>query len=1585
MAERLERLHRKRRAVRGSTTRLLQDIETEVSKEDPVVDRLCELLAMLSAKEETLLELDHEIEEHTDVEDLENEVVDAEEYGQRVISAKARVRRVMQRVRENTDSRPRDAVPAQRGQTVKLPKLIINKFSGDISLWQDFWNQFETAIHRNDTLSKTEKFNYLKTYVAGAASKAIAGLMLTDSNYDHAIDLLQNRFGRKDLLINAHMTKLLNLCPVKKSYDKHIARFCKAKVSCTVCGGRHHSTVCEKGETTTSDIDDKDDVVSSFASHSVKMQSDKQNTVLLQTVRAWAEGPGGRKSIRCLLDGGSQRSFISENTVRALKLPVMKQETFTLHTFGSTAPATSRRNTVKVTLQSIWNKDQKVEVEALETPQVCTAVMKIPGEHIQAEMKRKGLQLADYQDPGTCDTELSLLIGADYYWHVVSGQVERITDALVAVESIFGWSVQGPVTMSSVSDAACMHIHIDEDTLVSERLKAFWETESLGITMQQSNSPEEEDALRMFEKTTQYKNGRYEVELPWRPDKPELPDNYRIAKKRFEGLKRRLRSDVVMYHRYNEVVNDYLQQGIVEDVVENGSSSNAVKYYMPHHAVLREDKVTTKLRVVFDASSHEVGVPSLNDCLLTGPNLNPDLLGILIKFRLNEIAFTADIEKAFLQISLAETDRDAVRFLWFTALPHEDAGERLRVLRMTRVVFGVSPSPFLLAATVRRHLKEYEHQFPEVVRIIRESLYVDDLISSASDVENAFHITTGAKEIMSAAGMNLCKWTTNCAALKEKWKETMSEPAEETETHGSVLKVLGLVWRTQTDEFVFDLTALLDAVAKRENTKRSVLKLSARIFDPIGFLTPFTVRVKCLFQELWIRGLGWDEELPSDLAQEWQGWCAELPQIHHIHIPRWYGSKCMHRHNAHQLHVFCDASEKAYSTVAYLLRVADDGTKTTCLVASKSRVAPLKKISLPRLELMGAVIGARLGNSLLKPLNMELHQVHMWTDSMIVLQWIRSPAHKWKQFVANRVSEIQLLTNPEMWSHCRSKFNPADLPTRGLTVANLKESEIWWNGPSFLTTLNPLEESEEETSDEIVVSELTQDQQIVVQLSSGEKREKEPVVDLMKYSKLKRVLRVTAWIKRFVHNASSSSKMRGELTADEMFEAEKYWIKLTQERSFSPEISSLKAGKTLNADSKIRDLRPFLDEDELLCVGGRLQQSDFSYREKHPWILPNKDRYCELLVQYNHEFIMHSGLRDTLVQTRSRYWILRARQIVKGVLSKCTVCKRFKVKPAQQDTAPLPRDRVSEKPPFEVTGIDFAGPLYVKGDRALCKAYVALFTCAVTRAVHLELVSSQSTESFLLALKRFISRRGLCKVIYSDNAKTFKRANQDLSELWKAIKDPQILEYFSGKGITWRFIVERAAWWGGFWERLVRSVKMSMRKVLGKASLTFEEMSTLLAEVEAILNSRPLTFVHNELDEPQPLTPAHFLVGERLTSLPPKPFPADYDHPTVSKGDMTRRWRYRNRLMTNLWNRWRRDYLLDLKSAHSCNTQKPTQLKMGDVVLIGDVNMPRQTWKLGKIEELFPGRDGKVRSCALRTSTGTVLKRPVQLLYALEI
>lgn len=307
---------------------------------------------------------------------------------------------------------------------------------------------------------------------------------------------------------------------------------------------------------------------------------------------------------------------------------------------------------------------------------------------------------------------------------------------------------------------------------------------------------------------------------------------------------------------------------------------------------------------------------------------------------------------------------------------------------------------------------------------------MDDFISSTHSVEEAYHVTTTAQKILSTAGMDLCKWMTNSHELEKKWGESTTDHTLAPETHGAVLKALGVVRRPATDDFTFDLRSLLSFLKEKKNTKRSVLQSAARIYDPLGFLTPFTIRIKCMFQEMWERGLSWDEELPPDLTQEWQQWCSELPQLHQLAIPRWYQTDP--QQEAEQtltLHVFCDASERAYSAPAYLQGEASDGEPTMSLVTSKSRVAPLKKMTLPRLELMGAVIGARLANSLMTTLNLEPSQVRMWTDSTIMLHWICSSAQKWKQFVANRVTEIQSLTNPETWSHVAGKVNPADLPT----------------------------------------------------------------------------------------------------------------------------------------------------------------------------------------------------------------------------------------------------------------------------------------------------------------------------------------------------------------------------------------------------------------------------------------------------------------------------------------------------------------------------------------------------------------------------
>ena len=1756
MAERGERMKRKRGTIRTGTSKLLTRLEEEVSKDPPDCEKLREMLSLLSTKEEVLMDLDKGIEDVTPLDELDMEIAAAQEYQERILTWKSRATRRIQKEQESVSARVSDAslhsFRSPNQQTVKLPKLIIEKYGGEISQWQEFWSQYETAIHNNDTLCKKEKFTYLRSYLTGAAARAVAGLTMTDSNYDAAIELLQNRFGRKDIVVSAHMSKLLNLTPVKRSADimalrhlydeceiqirsleslgvhsdtygcllcpvllqlipddialaytrksdpsgewkvleliqflqnevqsreralqltrpgntqrdippnnrsfskpasfsenrpkkwtlptaaalhtastdpqrcvycdsanhkpehcpdnsvaarkeklrklgrcyvclgpRHIAKYCRLKsVSCALCSRRHHQSVCEQSEAKPDADSGSTDAVVSSVSSTLKLKANVQNTVLLQTVKAWTEGPAGRKIVRCLLDGGSQRTFIHEAVVKALRLPVVRQETLQLHVFGSTAAVKTQRNIVRVSLESVWNTQQRLVIEAVETPQVCTAVIKVPGSPIQEELKKNGMQLADFSLEGTDDPGLSVLIGADYYWQAVSGKVQRITETLVAIESIFGWALQGPVSTSSVTDASCMHISLDEDTQISKQLHAFWEVESLGIVDKQTQSLEETEALQSFEQTTTHKAGRYQVELPWRPDKSDLPDNFRVAKRRFESLKRKLRMDATLYTRYNDVIQDYLQQGICEDVPKSTSVAEkpeTVRYYMPHHAVFRENKVTTKLRVVFDASSHEEGCPSLNDCLLTGPNLNPNLLDVLIKFRLHQIAFTADITKAFLQIALAERDKDAVRFLWLHGPPAKDCENELRIMRMSRVVFGVSPSPFLLAATIRKHIKQYETEQPRTVEALRESLYVDDFISSSCDVDDALSITKTAKEILFHAGMNLCKWVTNSPDLRAKWTENGVEHATETDTAGNVLKVLGLVWRPETDDFVFDLKGLLDILKNKENTKRSVLQTSARIFDPIGFLTPFTIRVKCLFQELWERGILWDEQLPPDLAENWNQWCAELPKLHLLAIPRWYQIEIQPTSETVKLHVYCDASERAYSAVAYLQGQNKEGEAVTSFVASKSKVAPLKKMTLPRLELMGALIGARLGSSLLKSLSMQRNQLNMWTDSMIVFHWICSTAQRWKPFVSNRVTEIQALTNPELWSHCSGKTNPADLPTRGQSVETLIQSKLWWSGPASLSQTADAESVDEDCVADEVNTELRSKYQAVVQFTSTDQAE--PLLDLDKYSRLKTVLRITAWVKRFITNARYSQKTQGELTAEELTAAEVYWVKVTQEHSFNQEISQLKSGQEVKRESKIKDLKPFLDENSLVSVGGRLQHSDLSFREQHPWVLPTKHRYSELLAQYCHERVMHSGVRDTLVQMREKYWVLRGRQLVKKTVSHCYICRRLKVKSAQQVTAPLPRDRVTESPPFEVTGVDFAGPLYVKSS-GQSKAYIALFTCAVTRAVHLELVSDQTTERFLLALKRFIARRGLCKTIYSDNAKTFKRADQDLKELWKSIIGSELTEFFTDKGITWKFIAERAAWWGGFWERLVRSVKTCLKRILGKASLTFEELTTMLAEVEAVLNSRPLSYVDSDDSEPQPLTPAHFLVGKRLTSLPPKTMLPPSQATNVSREDMCRRWRYRQRLLTSFWNSWRKDYLMDLKSAHKCESPVPTVLKVGDVVLIGEDNIPRQTWKMGRIAELFPGRDGLIRSCAVRTTTGSVLRRPVQLIYPLEI
>ena len=533
-----------------------------------------------------------------------------------------------------------------------------------------------------------------------------------------------------------------------------------------------------------------------------------------------------------------------------------------MYVFGSKTPQRITCRKVRARLRNIKN-NQSIDVQLLETPKLSSSMITAPNENIRKDLEAKGMSIADVPITGMESMELGVLIGGDQYWKMVTGKMERLNEGLVALESVFGWLVQGEVTtlniITEVVDIEVMHISVGEEQALSDQLRNFWEIESLGIHMKEMNSEKEEMAVKLFKENVKFIGERYEVTLPWKDEQVNIASNYVTAKNRFDSLIRRFKNNPTLYDKYNEVIQDYMAQDIVEPVENN--ETNGPVYYLPHHAVLKEEKATTKLRVVFDASSHEKDSQSLNECLLSGPNLNPDLLGILIKFRQHKIAMMSDIKKAFLQISLNKIDRDVLRFLWTQEKPMLQNEIKVTTLRMTRVPFGVSSSPFLLAATIRHHLRQYEEKYPYVVKSLDECLYVNDYITGIETKENASELRTQAREIMASAGMDLCKWRTNNKDLQAEWSK---EDTEEIKT-SSLLKVLGLVWRPETDDFIFDMTDLLEHVKDKRPTKRSVLQTTSRIFDPIGFLSPFIIRVKILSQEMWERGLEWDEDLPKDL------------------------------------------------------------------------------------------------------------------------------------------------------------------------------------------------------------------------------------------------------------------------------------------------------------------------------------------------------------------------------------------------------------------------------------------------------------------------------------------------------------------------------------------------------------------------------------------------------------------------------------------------------------------------------------------------------------------------------------------------
>ena len=656
-----------------------------------------------------------------------------------------------------------------------------------------------------------------------------------------------------------------------------------------------------------------------------------------------------------------------------LKLPSERKQTISVRTFGSTEENTQSVDVVNLCI-STENGDD-VQLSAFVVPLICDPLQ---GQSIaQASLTHahlRGLKLADYCT-GDDDVMVDILIGSDQYWHLVSGKVERGENGPTAMETKLGWVLSGPLhgamqneqqrtnlVTTRVLKTAVNPVNITNESL-DGNMKKFWDIESLDI---RPRSVYEE-----FEEKITFENNRYEVHLPWKVPHPPLPDNYDLSVKRLNNLLKRLNQDSEVLKEYDSVIKEELKKGIVEVVERPGEGEVGKTHYLPHHAVIRRVKTTTKLRVVYDASARSDG-PALNDCLYTGPPLVENIFDILLRFRASRVALTGDVEKAFLIVGITKEDRDVLRFLWV-----DDIQKRcleIVVLRFTRVVFGVCSSPFLLDATMKYHIERYKNEDPEFVDQFLRSIYVDDLSSGATDSDAAYELYLKSKLRLAEGGFNLRKFVSNSSELTKRIQHneasisipTTSKNTEHTpedltkkdvieedktyaksvlgtaeETPGVEQKVLGVRWNFDNDRFVFDLREIVSLARNIDPTKRNVASVAAKFYDPMGFLSPNIIEFKMFFQELCKAKIGWEEPLEGELKRGWQTLVAGLQGIRSFTLSRCYFQGVKEKIISCSLHGFGDASRKAYAAVIYLQITTTMGSYVKFL-ASKSRVAPVK-------------------------------------------------------------------------------------------------------------------------------------------------------------------------------------------------------------------------------------------------------------------------------------------------------------------------------------------------------------------------------------------------------------------------------------------------------------------------------------------------------------------------------------------------------------------------------------------------------------------------------------------------------------------
>lgn len=1278
--------------------------------------------------------------------------------------------------------------------------------------------------------------------------------------------------------------------------------------------------------------------------------------------------------VRALLDSGSTTNLVSDRLARLINANVVKGHS-KIGGVGNSITGTTGSCCIRIGSRF---SDKTFIIHASTLPKVSDTYPPVQI-NIRTWNIPSDLQLADpaFNRPQRID----LLIGAGLFWHLLHPERIALGPELPFLQSTdLGYIVVGPIGPNQAplqrTLKASHKLQSSEDESLADLVQRFWELDTFPGEFNIRLSPDDQCCEDIFSSTTRRDpSGRYIVQLPFRPEAPPLGKSANIARQRFLNLERKLSRDPELKRMYSEFIDEYEKLGHLERVeVMNYDEPH---YFIPHHCVLKPTSSTTKLRVVFDASCKTSNGLSLNDNLLAGPKIQEDLMIILLRFRLFKFVATADVKKMYRQFLIDPSHARYQLIYW-----RKNESSPLDVFRLLTVTYGTRPGAYLAIRALHQLARDEGKDFPLGAKLLLNNFYVDDALMGADTLDELQESLDQLSGILQRGGLALGKYCSNSPSVMQRIPPENHEKCLRIDDH-EIIRTLGLLFEPTTDTFHY----CTEDIQSCGDTKRRILSLIAKMFDPLGLISPVVTLAKIFYQDLWKLKLDWDEVLPEELSRKWHEFCQQLSHLKELSIPRYL----LHQPKPRliELHGFADASERAYGACIYLTAFHEDGSFTAELIAAKSRVAPTKTLSIARLELCAAKLlvdlTSRLKNKVFS--DVKIARTYYWTDSSIALCWIKSEPHRWATFVAHRVTKIQELSSILDWHHISGTDNPADLLSRGCTPLELARSTIWWHGPQFLTV------SECDWPREFDLKTALQDAEearaMNTVLLSNSMRDFRDITRSMHFSAgFRGTRRAFAYALRFIKNAREKAipedARRLQLndldyaripipSIQDEIDSEKPFLQSIQRAEFPHEYAALERDRPVHGSTPLRTLAPFM-EDGILRVGGRILNARVPPDAKHQILLPKDHPYTNQIVFFFHHYrVFHAGAQTTLTAIRTRYWPIAGTTLTRKVVFDCVWCFRLRPRFLSQLMADLPVDRVNprELRAFNISGVDFAGPFVVR-HHMRCKqekkVYLALFICFLSKAVHVELVTDLSTQAFLRAMGRFVSDRGNVAKMYSDNATNFVGAANVLREAFKMLEDgrAEVEKACRKLHIEWSFIPPRTPHHGGLWEASIKLLKRIVVNIAGNLNLTEDELRTVAKQAQAIINSRPISAVSSDPNDLEPLTPGHFVYGGPASALPQPPINIPNDN--LDRVQVARRMIGANQ---QIWKRFHTDYLSLLQARTKWHLQTD-KFSVGSLVLLKEDNTASLHWPIGRIVATYPSSNNVVRVIDVKTVKGIV-------------